>query len=266
LLATRVLTALVLGGAVLSALFLLPYAAGAAAFALLWLGGVWEWGAFARYRGATRIAYLVIVGLVMLGAYYGLTSEGAVAALLGMAAVWWLAALISLFAYQQPIPAPVAAAAGIAVLVPGWLTLTYLMAQPTRGPMLALAVLVVVWAADVGAFFCGRWLGRIKLAPRVSPGKTWEGVAGGVALAALAAWLASRWLALPAGGFVAVAVASALVSVVGDLTVSRFKRNVGLKDSGHWLPGHGGVLDRIDSLTAALPVYALGLKIAQMLA
>jgi phosphatidate cytidylyltransferase len=128
-----------------------------------------------------------------------------------------------------------------------------------------MTLLVIVWAADVGAYAIGRWLGRVKLAPKVSPGKTWEGVTGGVLLAALAAWAAAVLLGLPAAPLIGLGIATALASVVGDLTVSMFKRNVGLKDSGTLLPGHGGVLDRIDSLTAAVPIFALGLKLAGLL-
>jgi phosphatidate cytidylyltransferase len=104
-------------------------------------------------------------------------------------------------------------------------------------------------------------LGRVKLAPKVSPGKTWEGLCGGVALAALVAFGAAVLLGLPQGAMVALGVVTALVSVVGDLTVSMFKRNAGVKDSGALLPGHGGVMDRIDSLTAAVPLFMLGVHL-----
>jgi phosphatidate cytidylyltransferase len=102
-------------------------------------------------------------------------------------------------------------------------------------------------------------VGRVKLAPAVSPGKTWEGVTGGVLAAGMAAGAAAGGLGLPMAGFVGLGIATALVSVLGDLTQSMFKRNVGLKDSGTLLPGHGGVLDRFDSLTAAIPVFVFGL-------
>jgi phosphatidate cytidylyltransferase len=128
-----------------------------------------------------------------------------------------------------------------------------------HGRGLAMTLLAIVWAADVGAYAFGRWLGRTQLAPAVSPGKTWEGMAGGLLLAGLAAGIAAVWLDLPVARLAALGVVTALVSVLGDLTQSMFKRNVGLKDSGKLLPGHGGVLDRIDSLTAAIPVFAGGL-------
>lgn len=122
-----------------------------------------------------------------------------------------------------------------------------------------MTLLAIVWAADVGAYAFGRLFGRTKLAPAVSPGKTLEGMAGGLLLAALAAGVAAALLGLPVARVATLGVATALVSVLGDLTQSMFKRNVGLKDSGRLLPGHGGVLDRIDSLTAAIPLFAGGL-------
>jgi phosphatidate cytidylyltransferase len=120
----------------------------------------------------------------------------------------------------------------------------------------------VVWAADIGAYFVGRLLGRHKLAPKVSPGKTWEGVAGGMAGSLAVGVAGAYWFGIPAILLAPLAVVCGLVSVIGDLTVSVFKRNAKLKDSGWLLPGHGGVLDRIDSLTAAGPWLALGLQLA----
>jgi phosphatidate cytidylyltransferase len=128
-----------------------------------------------------------------------------------------------------------------------------------NGEQLFLFLLVLVWAADIGAFFAGRRFGRVKLAPRVSPNKTWEGVLGGVVAGLIAAVAGSVWFGFAKGPFIALCVAVVLASIVGDLTESMFKRFAGLKDSGKVLPGHGGVLDRIDSVTAAVPFYVLGL-------
>jgi phosphatidate cytidylyltransferase len=150
------------------------------------------------------------------------------------------------------------AVAGLVVLLPSWWLLVTLHAT-ARGPALSLTLMSIVWAADVGAYGFGRWLGRRKLAPAVSPGKTWEGVSGGVFVAALVAAGAAQLLSLPVGALVALGVVTALVSVLGDLTESLFKRNVGVKDSGSLFPGHGGVLDRFDSFTAAMPLFVIGL-------
>jgi phosphatidate cytidylyltransferase len=179
--------------------------------------------------------------------------------LLLAALVWWLFALVLVVRYPRTFSPTFVALAGIVVLLPSWTLLVRLHGNDALGAKLAFTLLLIVWAADVGAYAFGRLFGRTKLAPAVSPGKTWEGVTGGLVTAGLAAALAASWLGLPATRLVPLAVATALISVLGDLTQSMFKRNVGLKDSGRLLPGHGGVLDRIDSLTAAVPVFVVGL-------
>ena len=152
-----------------------------------------------------------------------------------------------------------AALAGLATLAPMWVAMERLYHHSGHGPMLIVFVFVLIWAADIGAYFVGRRFGRYKLAPRVSPNKTWEGVLGGLALGALVALAGQAWFGFDAAAFLPLCMAVILVSVVGDLTESLFKRQVGVKDSSGLLPGHGGVLDRIDSLTSAVPVWALGL-------
>ena len=123
-----------------------------------------------------------------------------------------------------------------------------------------LFLLLLVWAADTGAFFVGRRFGRIRLAPQVSPSKTWEGVLGGLAAAVAVAALGASWFNLRHVAFLSLCLAVVLISIVGDLTESMFKRYAGVKDSGSIFPGHGGVLDRIDSITAAAPTFLLGLR------
>ncbi len=147
------------------------------------------------------------------------------------------------------------AAAGLLVLLPTWLAL----AQLQRSPYLLLLLLAVVWIADTAAYFSGRALGRHKLAPAISPGKTWEGVAGAFAAVTVYA-VALHFMRFPTGGFDFVMVAffgMTAFSIVGDLFESWLKRSAGVKDSGVILPGHGGMLDRIDGMVAALPLAAL---------
>ena len=128
-----------------------------------------------------------------------------------------------------------------------------------RGAQWVLFILTLTFAADTGAYFAGRAYGRVKLAPQVSPGKTWEGVVGGMVLATAVGYAGSRWFDLAPARFVPLCLAAAAFSVVGDLTESMFKRAAGLKDSGRLFPGHGGVLDRVDGVLAATPVMCLGL-------
>jgi len=184
--------------------------------------------------------------------------------LLIAAVLWWLFALILVVRYPRNFTPTFVALAGIVVLLPSWALLVRLHRDGTLGAELAFTLLLIVWAADVGAYAFGRLFGRTKLAPAVSPGKTWEGVTGGLVIAGLAAGVAAVWLDLSVSRLVVLGIATALISVLGDLTQSMFKRNVGLKDSGKLLPGHGGVLDRIDSLTSAVPAFVVGLWVLQL--
>jgi phosphatidate cytidylyltransferase len=173
--------------------------------------------------------------------------------------LWWVVA----FAWISFAPTHgrrwLAGLAGFFALVPMWVALVHLFEAGLFGRELVIFALVLAWAADVGAYFGGRRFGRTKLAPRVSPNKTWEGVLGGLLAGAAAALAGQAWFDFAAGAFLPLCMAAILASIVGDLTESMFKRQVGIKDSGRMLPGHGGVLDRIDSLTAAVPVFTLGL-------
>ncbi|MCC5867067.1 MAG: phosphatidate cytidylyltransferase [Gammaproteobacteria bacterium] len=260
MLRARIITAIVLVAGLLVVLFALPAQAAMVAVALAVLASAWEWSAFAGLsRLAQRLGYVGLIGLT--GALALLTTELTVslAPVLWLALGWWALALYWVLRFPRPISPQLAALCGAAVLLPLWLVLVNLLAQPRDGAVLLLLLLVIVWAADIGAYFGGRRFGRIKLAPSVSPGKTWEGVIGGMIAGVLVAGLAAWLLALPVAGLVMLAPALVLISVLGDLSVSMFKRNAGLKDSGHLLPGHGGLLDRVDSLSAAAPLYLLGL-------
>lgn len=129
--------------------------------------------------------------------------------------------------------------------------------NPYSGALWLLYVMVLVWGADSGAYLFGKLFGKHKLAPKVSPGKTWQGFLGGLATAAVISWAYGRWVGLDVAPRVLLicSVVAALASVLGDLTESMLKREAGIKDSGHLIPGHGGILDRIDSLTAAVPIF-----------
>jgi phosphatidate cytidylyltransferase len=257
---TRILTALVLGTLLIAVLFFGPAWSARALFGLFIAGGAWEWSAFLGARGHhTRLAYVVLVALLASAARVLLASREQFALLMQVSALWWVIALLWVAWIPQRVNPWSAAVAGICALVPTWVALTRLAELWPRGAQWAMFILVLAFAADTGAYFAGSAFGRVKLAPRVSPGKTWEGVIGGLALAALVSAAGSRWFGVPAGLFLPLCLLAAAFSVVGDLTESMFKRAAGLKDSGRLFPGHGGVLDRVDSVLAATPIMCVGL-------
>lgn len=150
---------------------------------------------------------------------------------------------------------------GVLVIVPAWAALSTLHAYGERGPVLTLILLMLVWLADIGAYFAGRQWGKAKLAPAISPGKTRAGVYGGLASSVLFAAIAGalfshslKWTL----AFMMISLVAAMFSVAGDLLESLMKRQSGIKDSGNIIPGHGGVFDRIDSLVAAAPIFLIG--------
>jgi phosphatidate cytidylyltransferase len=263
----RVLTALLLAGVVVAVLLALPPGAAVAVVAVVVLAGAWEWAGFAGCRQApARFAYTVAIGVGVYAAWRCTSDAAGLAAFLRLAALWWAAAFLWVVVAPKRGGRAAAAVVGFAVLVPAAIGLARLALVEPRGQELLLYLIVLIAAADVGAYFGGRSLGRHKLAPSVSPGKTWEGFAAGMAGAALAAVAGAAFFGRPLMPWLAACVSVALVSVVGDLVESMFKRRAGLKDSSGLLPGHGGVLDRIDSLTAAGPAFLLALQLMGIVA
>ncbi|MCB1845164.1 MAG: phosphatidate cytidylyltransferase [Halioglobus sp.] len=253
----RILTAIVAAPLLLVVLFVLPESAARLVIAALVLVGAWEWAAFAGLTGVFgRLAFVAVTAvLIAVLLLLVLPGESAVDAVFFVAMVWWAVALVWIFLYPTPVPHAVAAVAGMAVLIPAWLALDLVYRQ---APGVLLFMLLIVWSADIGAYFAGKAFGRVKLAPQISPGKTWEGVLGGLLLVALAGGLGAHYFGRPVSVMLPFCIAIGLISVVGDLTVSIFKRSAGIKDSGRLFPGHGGLLDRIDGVTAAAPLFALG--------
>ncbi|CAG0986148.1 phosphatidate cytidylyltransferase [Burkholderiales bacterium] len=271
-LATRVATAAVLVPCVIAALFLLPARGWAVATLGVLLVAAHEWAGLAGFAGARRLMFVAVVFAVgaalLYAAWPGLADGwpgGILVAVCGVATLFWLAVALPWTIRRWATRSPaVLALSGLVVLAGAWVALVELQ---SRSPWLVLAAMAIVWVADTAAYFAGRAFGRRKLAPLVSPGKTWEGVWGGLAAVAVYA-VALVPLARSAGyggpvgpaaivAWTAIAVALAMLSVVGDLFESWQKRVAGVKDSGSLLPGHGGVLDRIDALVAAMPPAAL---------
>ena len=260
MLRTRIITAAILIGLLLVIILWLPPLATVIAMTVLLLAGAWEWSAFLKLRTLTGRALYVALIAACLPVLWQLTvAEPARSGVLAVALAWWVLALLWVLFAPRRAAAWSAALAGLLALAPAWVAMVRLRVDVPRGAQWVLFALCLVWAADIGAYIAGRSFGRVKLAPLVSPGKTWEGVAGGLLFAALVALWGSRWFAVPVGQFVPLCLVVVGFSIVGDLTESLLKRFAGLKDSGTLFPGHGGVMDRIDSLTSAMPVLLLGL-------
>ena len=263
----RVITAILLLAGLLGALFLLPPPGWALLCALVCGAAAWEWGGLARFEGPLRITTAVAFTLACLVLAYssGLmqgNSGGAILVLplYALSALFWVFVAPAWMARKWTFKSPMMASlTGFVVLVPTALALMHLRAQ---GPLVLLATMAVVWVADIAAYFSGRAFGKHKLAPSISPGKTWEGALGAVLAVLIYGFgvLVALGASNPHGALtVALAlVAWTAISIVGDLFESLLKRQAGIKDSGNILPGHGGILDRIDSLTSTLPLVALG--------
>ncbi len=276
----RLITALILLPLALYCVFGLALEWFAAVITVVMLGAAWEWSPIMGLRRPiSRALYTLSVAVLLVALQWYIPVSDiwhekelnpVYFWLLVAGSIWWAVAtllvlnypssrrlwsrtrsIVGVFGYLTLVPA----AAGMFAVR----SLNY-ASEPLFGGFVLLFILLLVWAADVGAYFAGVRYGRNKLMPAVSPGKTMEGLLGGVALAFVVMMVVAQWVQIPAeqySGFYFTGLLTVVVSVFGDLTESMFKRCAGVKDSGALLPGHGGLLDRIDSLTAALPVFTL---------
>jgi phosphatidate cytidylyltransferase len=256
----RIFTAMVLGTVLFAVLLYGPVWAPRALFGLFVAAGAWEWSGFLGVsERAVRIAYVLLVAALAVAGRELLSDGQDFLRLMQFSACWWTLALLWLLIAPRQTRGWSTAVAGPLALIPAWVALTHMVEMWPRGSQWVLFILTLAFAADTGAYFAGHAYGRVKLAPQISPGKTWEGVVGGMVFAAVVGYAGSRWFDLAPAGFIPLCLAGAGFSVVGDLTESMFKRAAGLKDSGRLFPGHGGVLDRVDGVLAATPVMCLGL-------
>ncbi len=277
----RIITALILAPAAIAAIFYLPinYFAGLL-MAIIGIGA-WEW---ARFMGLVntieRLGYVVVTSALIALLWlllpvgetwlvsFGVQDE--ITSILWLSVTWWLFAALLMFSYPKSCTfwashKIIIAIFGWLTLVPTWLAFMILrtnnyVIDEFQGAQLLMYLFMLVWSADVGAYFVGKGMGKHKLMPNVSPGKTIEGFLGGVVCAAILTVIVGGALQWSSDEFITALLVTLLItsiSVLGDLTESMFKRQAGVKDSGTILPGHGGILDRIDSLTATAPVFAL---------
>lgn len=274
----RLITALILAPLALAAVFYLPLAWFAVVLSAAFLLGSWEWSGFCGLERRSGRPIYVILTAGLMALFYSVTSFQAntevtnnvpLLAILLLGAAWWGLAIILVLTFPRSQILWASsdwrrALMGWCTLLPAWAALLYIRGvgyehSAFYGAYLICALLVLVWAADIGGYLIGKPFGKTKLLPKVSPGKTLEGMLGGLLmvlllLTALLLW--RNWPGVTWHWYLA-ALALTLLSVFGDLSESMFKRVAGKKDSGAFLPGHGGILDRIDSLTATAPLYAL---------
>jgi len=253
---SRVLTALLLLAVFVPAVLWAPTWLWATLTAAVVGLAAFEWARLSHFPPLLARAYALLLPLIALALVYG-TGSGWPAFQTGLLllaiAFWLVVAPLWLLLRWRADQAFVRAAVGVVLLLPTWAALLYLH---ERGPGVLLGVMAIVWIADSAAYFSGRRFGRHKLAPAISPGKTWEGVAGALAALALYAGALSQLAGVPLLSLFLIVSGLLYVSVLGDLFESWIKRVAGMKDSGSMLPGHGGMLDRIDALTSTLPVAA----------
>jgi phosphatidate cytidylyltransferase len=262
---TRIITAAILGIVVVGCLFYLPIGANAILLGSFLAVAAWEWSALVGWSSAiARLCYTALVVALSICIWRWNDTAEVFTFIYRGAVVWWfLCTVLVILAQRRRLGGLIRiasnATAGVIVLLAAWSALVWLLSTDRK---LLFAVFMLVWVADGAAFFVGRRWGKRRLAPNVSPGKSWDGVLGGIGFATLSGVLISYTIALSDEAriaFVMICVGAICFSIVGDLFESMLKRNIGVKDSGQILPGHGGVLDRIDGLVAAAPIFVAGL-------
>lgn len=264
----RLLTAAILVPLLILGILMLPAPYFAFVVAIFVIQGGWEWAGFLK-QSSTRMrsVFTIIVALGLMFIWSLISSETMdwlVVPVIGL--FWWLAAMVFVLSYPKLSfcwsSALIHFLIGLLVLSSTWMSVVGLHIYADQGPYLVLYMITLISLADTGAYFGGKKWGKRKLAPDVSPGKTWEGVFSALMVSTIFALIGAdlfsfsgnQWLF-----FIVLSLVTAVFSILGDLNESMFKRHAGIKDSGQLLPGHGGILDRMDGVTAAAPVFVVGL-------
>ncbi|MGD9109189.1 MAG: CDP-archaeol synthase [Gammaproteobacteria bacterium] len=257
----RLITASLLVIVTLAGIFFLPLSIFVIGTTAIMLFAAWEWSLLIGCKKFLhRTLYVLFIAAILWSSWYAAITPILIASL-----IWWIIAASLIITYpkstklfSQGIYAR--ALMGVFTLVPCWLSLI-IIRSAENGTAILIFILCIVWSADIGAYFSGKWWGKHKLAPKVSPNKTWQGLYGGILLAIIVAVIGCIVFNMSPLSWVIVimlSILAVLFSVIGDLFESMLKRHINIKDIGGYLPGHGGLLDRIDSLTAALPIFLLG--------
>ena len=264
----RFITAAILVPLVVVSILYIPHLVFSLVLAVFISVAAWEWCKFTeqQHKFQNIIYVLFTILIITLLYYYRETFIANSVIFLGVA--WWLCATVLIIAYQKElnlIPSIniIKSLIGLLILLPAWMSLIVLHAS-VDGPHFVLLLFILIWIADTSAYFIGRRFGSRKLASKTSPGKSWEGVLGALIITSITSIIYGVIQTQYATSVILMlCIVTVMFSIIGDLTESMFKRNVGIKDSGIIFPGHGGVLDRIDSMTAAAPVFVTGLWLIQ---
>lgn len=267
----RLLTAFLMGPIILWGIFSLPEFWFSFAAVILVTIGAWEWSALSGLTKSLERTLFVLFNVALYLAILYLQNSSINHAVIYSSVAWWLISipLLLTFPFKDNHFLRLnftKALVGVLLLLATLISMVLIRSNPNYGPEFVLYIILMIWFADSGAYFAGRAFGKNKLIPNVSPGKTWEGVIGALVVTVVSSIVAIDILKVPSSNsvfFVLITFVAVLYSIVGDLSESMFKRMSDIKDSGHILPGHGGILDRIDSLMSALPVFFIGLSLME---
>ena len=267
----RLLTAFLMGPIILWGIFSLPEFWFSFAAVILVTIGAWEWAAFVGLTKSLERTLFVLFNIALFLVVLYLQNRSINHAVIYSSVAWWLISipLLLTFPFKDNHFLRLnltKGLIGVVLLLATLVSMVLIRSNPNYGPEFVLYIILMVWFADSGAYFAGRTLGKNKLIPNVSPGKTWEGVIGALVVTVIASIIAIDLLNIPSSNsvfFVLITFVTVVYSIVGDLSESMFKRMSDIKDSGHILPGHGGILDRIDSLMSALPIFFIGLLLME---
>ena len=267
----RLLTAFLMGPIILWGIFSLPEFWFSFAAVILVTIGAWEWAAFVGLTKSLERTLFVLFNIALFLVVLYLQNRSINHAVIYSSVAWWLISipLLLTFPFKDNHFLRLnltKGLIGVVLLLATLVSMVLIRSNPNYGPEFVLYIILMVWFADSGAYFAGRTLGKNKLIPNVSPGKTWEGVIGALVVTVIASIIAIDLLSIPSSNsvfFVLITFVTVVYSIVGDLSESMFKRMSDIKDSGHILPGHGGILDRIDSLMSALPIFFIGLLLME---